>query len=145
MDWISKLKNGDFRAIPEALTWENGGRQIAMLVDGYDLARFSHFKSDGGKDLDGSDLAYLVCMNVRKLLEQGEDVAAIDLWVCMFFESRREHFMSPISGSPPQNDRLLDVMSEKLPQSLKVASEIDIGHLSKAIADFSSRLGPLRR
>ena len=141
MDWIEKLQSGDFLAIPGEMTWDNGGRRIAQLIDGYDLARFSQFKRDGSGEVDGLELASFVNHNVRILLEKGEDVTAIDLWTSMFFEARREHFMMMPSGSSPQHDCALDVMSVKLPQALKAASDVDLERLRKAIADYSIRLG----
>ena len=139
MGWIGRLQGGDFQAIPGEMTWENGGRRIALLIDGYDLARFSQFKRGGSGEVDGLELASFVNWNVRRLLEKGEDVAAIDLWTSMFFEARREHFMAMPVGYSPQHDCVLDIMSGKLRQALSVASDVELGRVRKAISDYSSR------
>ena len=138
MDWIAKVQNGDLSAIPRELTWGSGGRRVALLVDGYELAKFS-LKQAGKRDTDGLELASFVNSNVRRQLEQGEAVGAIHLWISMFFEARRERFMAMPSGLPQREDCLLDVMSGKLAAAIEDICAADADRLRKFVVDRASR------
>lgn len=95
--WLDDFLSGAFERLPDPLTWEEDGRKIAYLIDGYALT--------GGLDE--------LFVRVRKFWHNDPrsnyaGISATDLWIALFFEQRAERFRSPFCAAElyPDNNRL---------------------------------------
>jgi len=133
MDWRAAVAKGNFDLIPLAITWKNGGGTLATMIDGYALAQFAAISRKPMEEPNGLNLARVVNFNVRNQLGHGADVPAIDLWVAMFFESRRERFTYMPADGTLDEDPVLDIMSTKLKMALQSATPEQIKTLKEHI------------
>jgi len=79
MIWGTIIRSGRFSDVPEDLTWDPHGRNIASLINGYKLSEALGFN-----------------LSERYHHRMGQnsfhDAALPELWALMFFKSRSEHF-----------------------------------------------------
>ena len=92
--WLESFKSGDFNDIPNPLTWSNGGRLLATLINGYELA--------GG-------FAELVAIKEAAWEHHRDHRQWPDdpycLWLCMFFAFRAGHFSVLPAGAADSSDK----------------------------------------
>lgn len=95
--WLTDFLSGHFETLPEPLTWEENGRAVSSLIDGYALT--------GGLDE--------LFVRVRKFWHNDPrsnyaGISATDLWIALFFEQRAERFLSPFCAAElyPDDSRL---------------------------------------
>lgn len=101
-DWLNDFLSGHFENLPEPLTWEEDGRTLSSLIDGYTLA--------GGLDE--------LFVRVRRFWHNDPrtnyaGISASDLWIALFFEQRAERFRSPFCAAelyPDDNRRAVDAL-----------------------------------
>lgn len=87
--------------VPPDLTWDRSVH-IAHLIDGYDLAEHA---------LLGDPAAFLTRIRAEAELSGAWSGTALELWVVLFLEHRRDHFQGPIGINveqvqPPMLDDL---------------------------------------
>lgn len=94
--WLNDFLSGHFEKLPDPLTWEEDGRTISSLIDGYDLT--------GGLDE--------LFVRVRRFWQNDPrmnyaGISASDLWIALFFEQRAERFRSTFCAAElyPDNNR----------------------------------------
>jgi len=133
MDWLAKVRRGEFNSIPTSLTWEAGGRQIAGLINGYELAQFITAIQRSTQNLNGREAACHVNREVRNCLGYNEEVDAIALWTAMFFEARRERFLLMPADVTCQVEPMLEKMCAALHRAVDTARSRDLEILKKNI------------
>lgn len=106
-DWVEKVGEGHFAAIPGDLDWD-GSVELAHLVDGYSLAEEARL----GDPMD-YEQRRLACAQATGAWLGGP----LELWTTLFLEHRRWRFSSPFE---PSNDMraLLDRLVGQLREAL---------------------------
>lgn len=84
-DWLARIYEGDFSAIPHDLGWDHSA-ELALLVDGYDLLGSSRIE-----DADTWLQARIAQAGMTGYWSGGP----IELWTTLFIEHRRWRFASP--------------------------------------------------
>jgi hypothetical protein len=105
--WLHRVRDGDFHAIPEDLTWADAC-DMAHLIDGYDLAE----KLSLGEPTEFAERQLAAATETG--IWQGD---AAELWVTLFLEHRRWKYSSPFDPAP-EMVRLLDNLVDHLRSAL---------------------------
>lgn len=75
--WVKKALKGNFDAIPEDLRFNKGGEDLAMMIDGCEIA---------GNATKCAEIAWPVIAQVRA---KGESSApALDQWLALHYQAR---------------------------------------------------------
>jgi hypothetical protein len=119
-EWIGGVRAGEFEAIPETFAWKDSA-EFAHLINGYELAR----KLGLGREptLNGEaapddvgpvgPLGNFANRKREEAKKEGRwDGSAIELWICLFFEHRRERWASACLPADP--DPMLDELCRTL-------------------------------
>lgn len=113
MEWIKDVSNGDFASIPVNLKFAQSGR-LATLVSGYKIA--------------GSRQALAEMANQKRFEASRTGVwegTALELWLCLFFERRRQHFQVMVAvyeEAELKEQMLLDELCSTLRRKLLALS-----------------------
>jgi hypothetical protein len=103
--WLTRVREGDFQAIPSTLEWSNAAL-FAHLIDGYRLCEEAGL---------GDPSAY-EALKFQEAQRLGKWVgSALELWVSLFLESRADRFQG---GYPRGDERQLDALCRDLRASL---------------------------
>ncbi len=102
-EWLKDAKSGDFDSIPSPLTWDGGGRRLAIQINCYKLS-------------SGTELSEEFYAAERQYHRSGTWTGdALRLWKLLFFAARRDHFTSGFGGDDDEGYiKAMDALSEKL-------------------------------
>lgn len=91
--WIVRVRHGDFAALPEPFTWEETS-EFAHLIHGYRIS----------ESLGLGQLRVWANKRINEARRSGQWTgAAIELWLCLFYEHRRYRHMDE---GDPEGDEL---------------------------------------
>jgi hypothetical protein len=109
--WIERVRQGDFSAIPNPLTWEQTST-LSHLLHGYRTSL----------SLSLGELRVWANQRAREAARTGTwHGTALELWLCLFYERRRYRHMD--EGEPEGRDlQLLNQLCQQLRCTLQTLS-----------------------
>lgn len=127
VSWLNDVRNGAFDRVPCPLTWDGGGRSLAMLINCYKLSSTSELSEDFMR----AERDYY-----RTGVWTGD---VLRFWKLLFFAARAERFT--IGFFEEDDDRYtaaMDALSEQLRLALMASTPSERKQLLNLMSESSS-------
>jgi hypothetical protein len=112
--WLGQVQAGEFEAIPQTLAWDTA-TQFAHLIDCYTLCQ----EAGLGDPFEYEEIKREESKRLGRWIG-----SALELWVCLFLEYRRDRFQGGwLSGDEPQLDVLCRDLRARLIEKRQAGPE----------------------